>query len=411
MNRTSPAPAVNRLERLRQGVAVSVMLSGAVLMALIFTVLSPVLPEIAEHFAGRGGAVISQLIMSVPGLGVIIGGLTGGVLVDRLGRRPMLYAALILYAIAGSTLLYLDHPWALLAGRLVVGWSAATAQTALIGMIGATFRDPQRARVIGYASAVGSAGAIVSVLASGAIAQAADWRAPAALYLFSLPVLALAVLVLRRSNEVAPATDAAAEAPSRGVLRRLAPFFAMIPFLYAANYMLAIQMSFLLAANGVEGPAAKSRILVIGVAMGVVGAASSGWVRHRLGEARTLALLSLLLGVGYGFVGLAHTAPLTILGAAIAGIGSGMVLPTLMTMAVARTPDSMRSRAIGFVYSAAYVGEFMNPVVFSPIVGAVGIHGLFLIVGGLLTAVGLAVAFLTRRRGGASLQTQEEQST
>lgn len=392
------------LQRARLIVATAVMLSGSIMMALIFTVLSPVLPQIAEHYSASGGVTIAQFIMSAPGVGVIVGGLTGGYLVDRFGRKRLLCIALAVFAAAGCAPLYVDNAWALLGSRALLGWSGATTQAAVIGMIASTFREPLRAKMIGYEAAIGSFAAVCSILASGVIAERWGWRAPASLYLFALPILLAALIAIpadARRRPVAEATlrDAPAASSFGGFIRPLLPFFAVIPFVYAANFMLSIQMPFLLAENGVEGPAAKARLMVIAVGTGVIGAASSGWIRQGLGERVSFALCVLLMGAGHLTLGFAHSAQMTILGGAVAGLGGGMLLPNLMAIATSRAPDDLRSRAAGLVYTMAYVGEFFNPVVFRPLSTVVGIHGTFEVVGSLLLVLAaLAIGFAWRGR-------------
>lgn len=383
-------------------VATAVMLSGSIMMALIFTVLSPVLPQIAEHYGGSGGVTIAQFIMSAPGIGVIIGGLSGGFLVDRFGRKRLLCIALFIFAVAGCAPLYVDSAWELLLSRAVLGWSGATTQAAVIGMIASTFREPLRAKMIGYEAAIGSFAAVCAILASGVVAESWGWRAPAAMYLFALPVLVAALIAIPSDARrvAAPMSRVAASGSSFvGFIRPLLPFFAVIPLVYAANFMLSIQMPFLLAENGVEGPAAKARLMVVAVGTGVIGAASSGWIRQGLGERVSFALCVSLMGAGHLTLGFAHSAEMTILGGSIAGLGGGMLLPNLMAIATSRAPDDLRSRAAGLVYTMAYVGEFFNPVVFRPLSTVVGIHGTFEVVGGVLLALAaLAIGFAWRGR-------------
>lgn len=349
---------LDALDRPRMIVATSVMLSGSIMMALIFTVMSPVLPQIATHYAASGGATVAQFIMSAPGVRVIFGGLTGGFLVDRFGRKRLLCIALLLFAVAGSAPLYLESAWGLLASRALLGWSGATTQAAVIGMIATSFREPLRAKMIGYEAAIGSFAAVCSILASGAIAEAAGWRAPAALYFFALPVLLAALAAI--PADTARSTTLASQSATAGFgrfVRPLAAFFLIIPFIYASNFMLSIQMPFLLAENGVEGPAAKARLMVVAVGTGVLGAASSGWIRQGAGERVSFALTLLLMGAGHLTLGYAHTTETVIVGGALAGLGGGMLLPNLMAIATSRAADTLRSRAAGLVYTMAYVGS------------------------------------------------------
>lgn len=379
--------------------AVAVMLSGNILTALVFTLLAPVLPDIAAHFGSAGGAFVAQMVMTMPGAGIIVGGIAGGLLVVRVGIRPALFGGLALFGIAGAAPLYIDAAPGLLGSRFILGLAAATVQTALVTLITLAFDDNRRAKLIGYAGAIGYSAAIVSILASGALAEVGGWRAPALLYLLALPILVVALLCIGRIER-----PKAVEGEGAGrTLRRLLPLwpsYLLIPPLYAANYMLAIQFPFLLAANGVASPAEKSWIMVWSSVMAVAGAAGSGFIRKRFGQARLFALLCLLLGVGEAVIGLSATAPMSIAGAAIAGLAAGMVLPALINLVVGQASADLRSAAIGFVFSAAYVGQFLNPVLLEPLRGLLGIHGVFIAVGSLLTAIGVAI-FL-----GAALRTR-----
>lgn len=369
--------------------AVAVMLSGNILTALVFTLLAPVLPDIAAHFGTGNGAFVAQMVMTMPGAGIIVGGIAGGLLVVRVGIRPALFGGLALFGIAGAAPLYIDAAPGLLASRFVLGLAAATVQTALVTLITLAFDDNRRAKLIGYAGAIGYSAAIVSILASGALAEFGGWRAPAVLYLLALPILAVALLCIGRIERPKAVEGEGAGRTLRSLLP-LWPSYLLIPPLYAANYMLAIQFPFLLAANGVSSPAEKSWIMVWSSVMAVAGAASSGFIRKRFGQTRLLALLCLLLGTGEVIIGLSTAAPASIAGAAIAGLAGGMVLPALINLIVGQAAADLRSAAIGFVFSAAYVGQFLNPVFLEPLRLLLGIHGVFIAVGTLLAAVGLA---------------------
>jgi MFS family permease len=362
------------------------MLSGNVLTALVFTLLAPVLTDIAAHFGTANGAFIAQMIMTMPGAGIIVGGVVGGLLVGRIGIRPALLGGLALFGVAGAGPLYIDGAVPLLLSRFVLGLSAATVQTALVTLITVSFDDNRRAQLIGYAAAIGYTAAITAMLASGALAEWGGWRAPAAIYLVALAILAVALASIRGIGRPA--------APTRspgGAFRRLLPLwpsYLLIPPLYAANYMLAIQFPFLLAANGVDSPAAKSWIMAASSLAAVGGAASSGFIRERFGQPRLFALMCLLLGTGEALIGLSSSAPLAVVGAAVAGLAGGMVLPTLVNMIIGQASADLRSAAIGFVYSAAYVGQFLNPVLMEPLRLAFGIHATFVAIGTLLAMAG-----------------------
>lgn len=365
------------------------MLSANLLSALVFTALSPVLPEIAAYFGGDDAAFMAQMAMSAPGAGVIVGGLLGGLIIGKVGLPTTLFSGLACFALVGSAPLYVDSGQALLASRFALGATDAVIQISLMTLISLSFSDEQRARLIGYATAIGYGGAILSVLASGALGEAGGWRAPGVLYLFALPLLVLALITVRPV-----ATAPAQKGASGGYLRAIKaawPTFLIIPPTYAVNYMLAIQFAFLLHASGVTSPAEKSWIMGAGMIMAIGGAAASGRLRERLGQQRLFGLIALLLGVGQATIGMSASVPGILIGAGIAGFAGGMILPTFVNTIISQVPVAVRSVAIGLVYSTAYVGEFLNPILLDPLRQAVGIHGVFITVGASVAMVGVGL--------------------
>ncbi len=58
-------------------------------------------------------------------------------------------------------------------------------------------------------------------------------------------------------------------------------------------------------------------------------------------------------------------------------------------------PDS-RSRALGFLYTATYIGNFLNPLIMTPLRREIGNHQVFLAVGVLLAFATAAQALVKR---------------
>ncbi|MDO9486824.1 MAG: MFS transporter, partial [Sphingomonadaceae bacterium] len=136
----------------------------------------------------------------------------------------------------------------------------------------------------------------------------------------------------------------------------------------------------------------------------IAGAASSGRLLGRLGQRRLFGVMALLLGGGQAIIGFSTSVPATLAGAAIAGLAGGMVLPTLINTVISQVPLSVRSTAIGLVYSTAYLGEFLNPVLLDPIRRAIGIHGVFISVGLVVATIGIGVFIAGRSPAKPPLQ-------
>jgi MFS family permease len=370
-----------------------VLVSSAPCMALIFTALGPVMPGIAAHFGqGRDGALVAQMVMTMPSIGIILGGPVTGWLVERSGARRVLFGALACYSVVGCAGMLIDGAYVLLATRLALGLSAAGIATSTLALIGERFDGETRGRILGYQNAAGSAFGLVSLLLAGAIGEAEGWRGPFALYLLGAAVLAIGAATLPAS---APSAAGAREKRDErgGHVWSLWPVYLLLVLIYMAVFMNAVQLSFLLAADKVTSPQTQSMVLAAGSVASMVGAALFGTMLARLGARATFFGCLALMACGYGIVGASHEVMLTMAGSALAGLGGGCVGPYLASMLLQRAAPEVRGRAAGFMYSAVFLGDFINPLVITPLRTGLGIHHAFLAVAGVL-AVGAVVVLL-----------------
>src|SRR6202046_1577078 len=139
----------------KEWLAVFVMASTGTFLAMVFIVVSPMLPLVADHFGGGAdGAFVAQWILTMPSIGVIIGGPTTGWFVERFGARVVLFTCLVIFAVFGAAGLIVEGQVVLLASRLIVGLSATGLVTAAMAIIGQVFTEQQRGTVIGLQNAV-----------------------------------------------------------------------------------------------------------------------------------------------------------------------------------------------------------------------------------------------------------------
>lgn len=377
----------------RGRMALAALLAGSPLLALMFAALGPVLPMMATHFAdGDDGTFATQMIMTVPAIGVIIGGLMAGFMVDRFGPRPVLLWGLGVYGVAGSSGLYLDSLWPLLATRVVVGLAIAHAVTSVGVIVGGWFQGLARVRFLGYQAAVAGISALIFLISSGVIAEHFSWRAPFALYLLAFVVLAISAAAIR--SEEVPARERDAPSPA-GAFRPLFPIYGVALFLFTAYFMTSIQLSFLLAAENVTSPLTRSFVIAGGVLAGGLCGGSYGWVVARIGSRGAQILLTTLLGSGLIVIGTADSLAVIAIGAIMSGGGGGMIPPHIESRLLATARIEVRARAISFMFTALYVADFLNPLVVSPIRSGFGIHAAFIAIGSVLVLAAVPLAMRT----------------
>jgi MFS family permease len=365
-------------------------------MAIIFVALAPVLPGVAAHFGGDNGAFLAQLMMTLPGIGIIVGGPITGWVVERVGPRMVLGASLLAYALSGASGLVFDSREWLLPARWLLGVAAAGIATSTTALISSRFEGDARARILGYQNASASVVGVLSILGSGAIAEGGGWRAPFALY----PVLALPLLALLLGSRSLGLVTSAAAPDAKDTARQPLPLqlwllYGLTVLLFAAAFMTGAQAAFLLAQDGVTSPWLMSVVLGAASLGNAVGSIVFGALRARLHAAGCFTLALVLMALGIGVLGLSHTPGWSALGCGLAGFGSGVMAPWLASRLLEVAPEASRGRAVGLLYAAIFIGDFLNPVFMAALQAVWTLHSAFVVVAGLL--LGGALLSLRRR--------------
>lgn len=372
---------------LRRAVFIAVLLSCGLGISLIFTAIGPVLSGISAHFGGgTEGNVIAQMMMTLPSIGVIVGGPLAGFLVERWGARNLLLFMLVLFGAAGCCGLLVDTATPLLASRLVLGCAGVGVATASTALIGEYFAGDRRTRMLGYWTAVGSAGSVLSILLAGVLGDAAGWQGPFAIYGVAFIIFAFALAAVPATGRAAAVAGAHAARPGGRVLM-LWPIYVLMIFVAAVVFMTGIQISFLLAANGINSPGTQSWIISAASVGTTTGAVCYGLIQQRLGRRTTFAILLGLMAAGNIVMGTQAEPALTALGCLLNGLGGGMTVPYFGSLIMDRTDADNRGRALGLMYTMIFLGELANPMIVTPLHMVFDIQRAFVIVG-ILTALG-----------------------
>lgn len=379
----------------REWMTLIVILSGGVMLGLVVAAMSPIAHEASLYFGKKGdGDLVAQMIVTVPSVGIIVGGPLCGWLIDRIGAKIFMLIALAVFGVAGSAGLYLDDASTLMASRFILGLSTAGIVTAMITMIGEHYTPEQRAKVLGYQSGSGAFVGVLTIEAAGRLGDL-GWRTPFALYLFAFVVLVLGVFYLPSPPRRLRAAGKAAPNDYRSLLR-LWPVYLMIIPMFIAVYMPNIQVSFLLRDDNIVRPLTQSHVIETGAFTVAVAAFCFGMIRRRFSGAQILLACFVFQGAGIVIMGLSHTGLGIATGCGVLGIGTGISNPLISDMIVSRSTPEMRSRAIGASYTARYSGDFLNPLIMHPLGVRLGLHVAFVVVGALFLA-GVAVAAAVRQ--------------
>lgn len=354
------------------------LMAGSCLPVLGAVLIAPVLPKMQDHFDSVPGAkTLVPVVLTVPALALALLAPFAGVVVDRLGRKRLLVVATVLYAVFGTAPLWLDSLGAIVASRVLVGITEAAIMTCCTTLIGDYYTGRVRDRYLALQTMCASASATAFFVIGGA-AGSAGWRAPFWIYAVGLllaPLMATA-LPKPRANAAEPAVET-----RPFPVRRLAGICALTVFGAMVFYTVPVETAYLLDDLGITSTG------VIGLATALASAAtvagSIAFTRLPGTPVGRLPVVFALCGTGFLVMALADGPAPLIAGAVLNCLGTGVLLPSLLTTAMSRLEYADRGRGTGLWTAAFFFGEFVCPLVLiglesvvGSLAGAVGVLGL-----------------------------------
>jgi EmrB/QacA subfamily drug resistance transporter len=166
---------------------------GSALGFLDATLVNVALPRIGEHL----GADVAGLQWTLNGYLVALASLIllGGSLGDRLGRRRIFAVGVGWFTVASLLCALSPNVATLTAARVLQGIGGALMTPGSLAIIQATFRPDDRARAIGWWSALAGLATAAGPVVGGYLVDALSWRW---IFLINIPIGAVVVLLAVR---------------------------------------------------------------------------------------------------------------------------------------------------------------------------------------------------------------------
>jgi DHA1 family bicyclomycin/chloramphenicol resistance-like MFS transporter len=162
--------------------------------------LSPALPALAAGFAVP--AAVAQLMLSLSLVAMAVSTLVWGPVSDRLGRRPVMVAGLVLAGFGSALAALAPELWIAILGRLMQAGGAVAGMVLARAVAQDLYGKDRSAAVIGQITAAMVVAPMVAPALSGLIVESVGWRGIFALV--AVAALGLAVWVRARLPETAP---------------------------------------------------------------------------------------------------------------------------------------------------------------------------------------------------------------
>ncbi len=369
-------------------VKTSLLLVSSLTIASMITI-SASLPDMSAQFKDLPeGPSLVKLSLSLPALFIALTATLAGAFIDRAGRLKLLGAALVLYAVAGSSGFWLNNIYGILAGRALLGVSVGISMTIVTTLVADYYQGQARQQFAGLQIAVMSVAGILFITLGGFLADI-SWETPFLLYLFALAILPFALRFLPEPASAAVATDTTTKTGVKSP-PMIWLVFINVMLMWVLFFILPIQIPFYLKDLGVE----KNSLIGIAIAGSTLSSAISSFNYARL---KGRFSHGVIFGLGYGLMALAflvialgHTYSLVVIGLVIAGLGMGLLIPNANILVMQLAPPSIRGREIGKLTTFWFLGQFIAPLVILPFINEYSQTSVF---GGIAIITGILCIF------------------
>ncbi|MET9070850.1 MFS transporter [Streptomyces sp. NPDC004232] len=343
-------------------------------------------------------ASYAGLVASLHGLGGVVSSLGGGVMADRLGRRPTLLIAQTATAASVALLGFMTDPVAIAAVAFLVGMASNASRPAVQAMMADLVRPEDRVRAFSLNYWAINLGFAVSSTAAGFIAE---FSYLAGFLIEAGMTLACALVVFLKVPESRPETadsEDAEEAVSLGTVLR------------DGRYMAVVGLSFLVALIFQQGavglPVAMGRagfspadyglaVAVNGVLIVALQIPVTRFIEHR--DPRTLLVLSsILAGYGFGLTAFAGSVGVFMVTVCVWTLAEIVNAPTQTGLVVRLSPVHGRGRYQG-VYTLSWsVAALVAPLMSGAVIDRWGAQWLWATCAAVGTVAGLGYGVLMR---------------
>ncbi|MER5972489.1 MFS transporter [Streptomyces sp. NPDC002055] len=343
-------------------------------------------------------ASYAGLVAALHGLGGAVSSLVGGVLADRLGRRPTLLVSQIGTACSVALLGFMEHPVAIAAAACLVGVTSNASRPATQAMMADIVAPEDRVRAFSLNYWAINLGFAVSSSAAGLLAA----HSYLLLFLGEAAMTAVcAVVVFVKLPETRPergrsdgSTAAEAEIGLGSVLRDYR-FMSVVglSFLIATVFQQAfVALPVTMGAQGFSSGDYGLVAAVNGVLIVVLQIPVTRFIEHR-DPARHLILASLLIGFGFGLTAFAGSLTVYALTVCVWTLGEVINAPTQMGLVVRLSPTHGRGRYQGMVVLSWAVASLVAPLLSGFVIDRFGPDTLWYAsaVVGAVAAVGYAL--------------------
>jgi MFS family permease len=374
------------------------LLMAATLTVMANATISPALPGLQRLFKDDpNAALLTPLLVTAPSLSIALLAPFVGIAVDRIGRRAILLFGIALFVVAGSAGVYLPDLPTIFMSRVVLGIAVALIMTAQTALIGDYYSGEVRSALTGLQVSARNFGGLTFILLAG-VAAAISPRWAFGVYGVALVVLPVAWMALAEPQRSASGGRSGAPRRDEAQGKWLLPFLGLVVLQSLTNmlfFIMPTQLPYFLDAQGYESAGMTGMTLSVLMLAGGIVALAYARLQRAIGYGATYAVGYSAMAAGLLLLAMSATALPTLVGAALVGAGYAAVSPTFVALTLSLAPPHRRGLAGGVLTASVFIGQFISPLISTPVIASTGYAALF-VGAAILLALMAFVAMLTR---------------
>lgn len=358
--------------------------------------IAPSLPEMSNAFPDNPAAeTLVKLVLTIPGLAIALTSPFSGWFIDKFGRIKLLVTMLFLYALAGSSGLYLNTLMEIIVGRIFLGIAVGGIMTTAIALIGDYFEGEERKSFLGTQAGIMALSGTIFISFGGFLADI-GWRYPFAIYLSALLAIPLVLIFLKEPKRE---KDSSSDMPAEDIrIPKMAWTIYIISFLgMTVFYLMPVQVPFLMKEIGDIGSTKTGYAISVVMLVGGIMSFQYPKIKSRLTHYQIYGITFLLMGIGYWLISNASSYAMTFPGLLVSGLGAGLLMPNSNLCLVTLANSQNRGKVLGFLTTFIFMGQFASPLLFQPVVNMTSITGGFFYISLALILVSSIVLVRNKR--------------
>lgn len=334
----------------------------SLLTVMAAAAIAPAMGIIRQHFASAPDMLV-QLIISLPALFIILTNLLFLPISRVLRTRAIAIIGLVLYVAAGTGCFFVDNIHLLLLMRALLGVSVGLIMPLSTGLLSYFYPPEEQARLMGLSAAMNQMGGVVGTLLAGMLASIA-WNYAFLVYLFGL--IALVMIVCWLPNEKLGSSNKRGKVFEPRQLLKFHPsvigmlLLTMVFFVFPTNFAIITSRQLQLDTTAITLIMVALDLLAFFV--GLV----FGHLMHRF-RTSIKFFPPIVLIIGYAFYAEASNVAMLLIGSAFIGVGNGIGVPYLLTIASIKGGKNSATTVIPLLSASLYLGQFISPILILPL--------------------------------------------